>query len=229
MLAVICVVTTMIAQSAAIGSSVARLNQINRGSGLIPVFNLRNADIKGSKFLNDTYTEGDVWLTNNRHYGKEYKYKFDEENNAVQILYKDGKELQLMTYEIEIVKLYIDSSTITYFKAEVPNEKGIHRLFQVLFVGKRYTLLKLPCKKLVKNDNSGGYASAESSREYIPTHRYYLQIDEKPFKEIKMTKRSLLKSMPHKKSALQELFEDHTGDIMDYEIAELLEETEPKG
>jgi hypothetical protein len=219
----------LLAQSpVSVESSVARLNQISQGSGLIPVFNLKTGEIRGSRFLNKEYTEGEVWLNKERHYGKEYKYKFDEAENTIQILTKEGKEILLLNYEIEVAKLYIDNSTVTYFRAEVPNSGGTHRLFQVLFVGKKYTFIKLPAKKLVKTDNSGGYNTGEVFQEYIPVHRYFLQVGNKPFQEIKMTKKSLLKAMPQKKKALEELFEDHEGDIMDYEIAELLQETEPK-
>ncbi len=219
----------LLAQSPiSVENSVARLNQINQGSSLIPVFNLKTGAIKGSRFFSKEYTEGEVWLNKERHYGKEYKYKFDEAENTIQVLTKEGKEILLMNYDIEVAKLYIDNSTVTFFRAEVPNSEGIHRLFQVLFVGKKYTLIKLPVKKLVKVSNTGGYNSGEIFQEFIPVHRYFLQVNNKPFKEIKMTKKSLLKAMPQKKAALEELFEDHEGDIMDYEIAELLKETEPK-
>ena len=217
----------VVAQSPiSVESSVARLNQINQGNNLIPVFNLQMGEIKGSRFFYNEYTEGEVWLTKERHYGKEYKYKFDEADNTIQILTKEGKEILLLNYEIDVAKLYIKGSTITYFRAEVPNSEGIHRLFQVLFVGKKYTFIKLPSKKLVKTDNRGGYNTGEIYQEYIPIHRYFVQVNNKPFQELKMTKKSLLKAMPQKKAALEELFEDHEGDIMDYEIAKLLEETE---
>ncbi len=219
----------LLAQSpVSVENSVARLNQISQGSSLIPVFNLKTGEVKGSRFFYKDYTEGEVWLNKNRRYGKEYKYKFDEAENTIQVLTKEGKEILLMNYDIEVAKLYIDNSTVTYFRAEVPNSGGIHRLFQALFVGKKYTFVKLPAKKLVKTDKTGGYNTGELYQEYIPVHRYFLQVNNKPFQEVKMTKKSLLKAMPQKKAALEELFEDHEGDIMDYEIAELLKETEPK-
>lgn len=207
-------------------SSVARLNQINNGSGLIPYFNLRYDGIKGSKFFYDDYTEGEIWLSKDRHYAKEYTYKFDEVENTVQVRQKNGKEISLLSHEIEVLKLFIDTATVTYFRAEVPNSGGEHRLFQVLFVGKKYTLLKLPSKKLVKTEKTGGYNTGEIYHEYIATHRYFLQSGEKPFEEIRMSKRSLLKAMPQKRAILEAFFEEHEGDIHDYEIAELLQSTE---
>jgi hypothetical protein len=225
-LALLWAATVLCQSPATVASSVARLNQINRSSGLIPYFNLRYDGIKGSKFFYDNYTEGEVWMSKDRHYGKEYTYKFDEEENTVQIRQKDGKEISLLSFEIEVVKLYIDSSTVTYFRAEVPNSKGEHRLFQVLFVGKTYTLLKLPGKRMVKEDRTGGYNTGEIYHEYVPTHRYFLLAGQKPAEELKMTKRSLMKSLPQKKALLEAFFETHEGDIQDYEIAELLEKSE---
>jgi hypothetical protein len=220
------VIRTVAQSPTSVESSVARLNQINQGSGLIPVFNLQTGEIKGSRFFNKDYTEGEVWLTKDRHFGNEYKYKFDEADNTIQVLTKEGKEILLLNYEIDIAKLYINGSTVTYFRAELPNSDGIKSLFQVLFIGKKYTFIKLPSKKLVKIDNRGGYNTGEIYQEYIPVHRYFLQINNKPFQVIKMTKKSLLKAMPQKKTVLEEFFEDHEGDIMDYEIAKLLDETE---
>ena len=207
-------------------SSVVRLNQMNSGSSLIPYFNLRYDGIKGSKFFYEDYTEGEVWLSKDRHYTKEYRYKFDEAENTVQVISKDGKEISLLSHEIEVAKLFINGTTVTYFRAEVPNAGGEHRLFQVLYVGKKYSLLKLPGKKLLKQDRTGGYDTGEIYHEYVATHRYFLQTGQKTAEEIKMTKRSLLKAMPGKKSVLETFFEDHEGDIKDYEIAELLEKSE---
>jgi hypothetical protein len=62
----LCVKTALSQNSpASVESSVARLNQINRGSGLIPVFNLQTSEIKGSPFFYKDYADGEVWLTNN--------------------------------------------------------------------------------------------------------------------------------------------------------------------
>ena len=78
----------------------------------------------------------------------------------------------------------------------------------------------------MKEDRTGGYNTGEVYHEYIQTHRYFLQTGQKTAEEIKMTKRSLLKAMPGKKAVLEEFFENHEGDIKDYEIAELLEKSE---
>ncbi len=213
---------------ASVENSVSRLNQVNNSSktGLIPYFNLRYDGIKGSKFFYEDYTEGELWMSKERHYDKEYTYKFDESENTVQVKTKEGKEISLLSHEIEVVKLKIKGSTVTYLRAEVPGGAGEHRLFQVLFVGKKYSLLKLPGKKMVKEERTGGYNTGEIYHEYIATHRYFLQTGQKTAVEIKMTKRSLLKAMPQKKSVLEAFFEDYVGDIHDYEIAELLEKSE---
>jgi hypothetical protein len=41
-----------------------------------------------------------------------------------------------------------------------------------------------------------------------------------------MTKRSFLKAMPQKRKILEAFFEDHKGSIKDYEIAQLLIDSE---
>ena len=211
---------------AAVGNSMVKMNEINRGSGLVPYFNLRYDGIKGSKFFYEDYAEGELWMSKERHFTKEYVYKFDESENTIQVKTKEGKEISLLSHEIEVAKLFIKGSTVTYFRAEVPNANGEHRLFQVLFVGKKYSLLKLPGKKLVKEEKTGGYDTGEIYHEYIPTHRYFLQTGQKTAEEIKMTRRSLLKTMPQKKAVLEAFFEEHEGEIHDYEIAELLEKSE---
>ena len=66
------------------------LNKFNSNTTIMPVFDLRYDGIKGSKFFYNEYMDGEIWMSNNRHFTTEYK--FDEEKNTIQVQLKEGKE-----------------------------------------------------------------------------------------------------------------------------------------
>ena len=69
-------------------------------------FDFRNtSDLRGSRFTIDEFKEGELWMTENRHFTKEMTYRFDESENAIQVKYLDGKEIQLLSNEIYLLKI----------------------------------------------------------------------------------------------------------------------------
>ena len=49
-------------------------------------------DVKGSKYFYDTYVQGEILLTNGQVIKEGYLFKFDEEENSVQIKDETGQE-----------------------------------------------------------------------------------------------------------------------------------------
>ena len=198
------------------------------GSPVIPIFDLRYEGVKGSRFLNEEYAEGEIWMTNNRHYTVEMKYKFDEAENGVQVKFAStGKEITLFNNEVEIFKLKLNGSTVTYFKAEVPGENETNKLFQVIYLGKKYQLIKLPVKKLVRHKETGAYQSGANYDKFEESHRYFIKINDQSFKEIKFKKSVILKMIPNKKDSLEKLFDKpQYKDLTDFNIGEILQKIE---
>lgn len=194
---------------------------------IIPLFDLRYEGIKGSRFFNEEYSTGEIWMTNNRHYTTEMEYKFDEHENGVQVKFKStGKEITLFNNEVEIFKLRMNGKEVTYFKAEVPGEGDANKLFQVIFLSEKYKLIKLPSKKLVRHDEKGNsYVDTRKYDEFEDNHRYFIKTNDKDFKELKFKKSAFTKTIVEKKQQLEKIFnqKEYKGDLTDVMIAEVLQ------
>jgi NADH:ubiquinone oxidoreductase subunit len=194
---------------------------------IIPLFDLRYEGIKGSRFFNEEYSTGEIWMTNNRHYTTEMEYKFDEHENGVQVKFKStGKEITLFNNEVEIFKLKMNGKEVTYFKAEVPGESDANKLFQVIFLGDKYKLIKLPSKKLVRHDEKGNsYVNTRKYDEFEDNSRYFIKTNDKDFREIKFKKSAFMKTIADKKQQLEKIFnqKEYKGDLSDVMIAEVLQ------
>lgn len=206
----------------------------SRGGGDLPIFNLAETKVVGSRFFKDEYTEGEIWLTGNRHNTNEVVYKFDEIENHVQVKYKDGREVVLFNNEIIACKMVYGTENVVYFKASVPNEPDVHRLFQLMYYGKKYQLIKLPLKsehrKDVNTNSSSSYdlRTSENVIELRSNNRYFLKIGDGDFKEIKFKKSAFAKNIPLKKNKIEKLLDtpQYKGDLSDKMMAQLLENLE---
>ncbi len=88
------------ANVAVVQNQINSVRTINYKSFDFPTFNLKENEIRGSRYLNDEYTEGALWLTKNRQYHEGYLFKFDEVENSVQVKHKDGRELLMKRKQI---------------------------------------------------------------------------------------------------------------------------------
>ena len=206
----------------------------SRGGGDLPIFNLAETKVVGTRFFKDEYTEGEIWLTGNRHHGNDVSYKFDEIENSVQVKYRDGREILLFNNDIIACKMTYGNENVIYFKAHVPGESDVHKLFQLIYYGKKYQLIKLPIKserKKSDNTNSSNSYSLkgnENTVEYVNENRYFLKIGDAEFKEVKLKKSAFLKALSTEKNKLETLFDtpQYKGNLTDWSIAKVFEKME---
>ena len=165
--------------------------------------------IKGSRFYNPEYRKGELWASNGLHCTDELEYKFDEVENSVQVKTKSGKELLLDANSIDSFRLYVDdTTTIYYYKAPLPDSKRAeNKIFQVVYVGNKILLFKIP-QKVMKNLNyKGSFGDGRTLGEYVPRHQYYIKAGNKPLTSVKLNKKDLVNKIPFKKGELTELLE----------------------
>ncbi len=201
----------------------------------VPKFNISPIELKGSRYFNEEYTAGEIWMSRNRHYSTELKYRFDEYENSVQVKYRKGKELLLLSEEIEYLKLFNKTDTLLFFKMPVPGEKNMSKLFMVVYASPAYKLIKLPGKRYRYVNDKIPYGSGERYDEYIDEHRYFIKIGKSAFTEIKPTQKALMKAFPQKKATLDKLFstpeevkpdEKKKGNLKDFTLAQILQKIE---
>ena len=165
--------------------------------------------IKGSRFYDPEYRKGELWTSNGLHCTDELEYKFDEVENSVQVKTKSGKELLLDANSIDSFRLYMDdTTTIYYYKAPVPEDrKRENKIFQVVYVGNKILLFKIP-QKVLKNFNyKGSFGDGRTLGEYISRNQYFIKAGNKSLTSVKLNKKDLVNKIPFKKGELTELLE----------------------
>lgn len=201
----------------------------------VPKFNMSPIELKGSRYFNEEYAAGEIWMSRNRHYSTELKYRFDEYENSVQVKYRKGNELLLLPEEIEYFKLYNKTDTLLFFKMQLPGEKNVSKLFMVVYASPAYKLIKLPGKRYRYVNDKIPYGSGERYDEYIDEHRYFIKIGKSAFTEIKPTQKALMKAFPQKREILDRLFstpeevkpdDKKKGNLKDFTLAQVLQKIE---
>ncbi len=175
-------------------------------SASIQTFDLSYEGVKGSRFFNDEYAAGEIWMTNGKHYTSEMVYRFDELENSVQIKYPSKKELLLYNFDVLSFNLIINGATHSYVKADVKGIGDAHKFFRVIFKNEKCQLIKWTQKIFEKSDNSGAYSREIKYDAYVAKNRYYVKTDEGKFREMGITKKEFLKKFPTKKAIVEKLF-----------------------
>ena len=106
----------------------------------------------------------------------------------------------------------------------MPNEPNKIGIFQVLFIGENYQLLKLPNKRLRKNVKSVGVGGGFDYDQYISEHRYFVKKKEGEMIEFKPNKKDIPKAFDEKKTALEDVFKDsaYKKTLTDVQLAQIV-------
>ena len=187
-------------------SRVNAMNNVmqNNNSSQMLYYGGSELDVKGSKYFYYTYVQGEILLTNGQVIKEGYLFKFDEEENSVQVKDKTGQETLVNAATIASCQLTIEGKSVFYLRATVPTDLNKIRTFQLLFGSNAYRAIKLPSKKLIPKTKI--FHDDPQQYEYISEHRYFLKKGEGKFEEIKLKKNDLLKAFPEKKATLTKLF-----------------------
>jgi hypothetical protein len=198
----------LLAQQPNNGALHAQFDQIGKAQSpsSVPTFDTRYEGVLGSRFTIETYNTGEIWLTDGHHYTTQLNYRFDEIENCVQIKYPEGKEILLFNNYVQKCHILNKDTTVIYQKAQIEGEKDPHKLYQVLFEGKNFTLLKFPHRKVLRIDEKTALTIGRLYDQITPLYYYYFKTDGKFFKEIKLKKKDLLKNFPTQKVVLEHLF-----------------------
>jgi hypothetical protein len=205
----------------------AQFDQIGKAQrpNTIPNFDTRYEGVLGSRFTIEAYNKGEIWLTDGRHFTTELQYRFDDLENSIQVKYPEGKELLLFNNYVLKCHISQKDTTIIYLKALIEGEKDVHKLYQVLHEGKKYTLLKLPTRKIVRVDEKTALTIGRLYDQITPVFHYYFKTNDAVFKEIKPRKKDILKVLPSEKKRLEYLFKTprYEGDLDDKKLIALFQ------
>jgi hypothetical protein len=214
-----------IAQSAFESNPLIEKDYLFNTSNGLPKDEDRN--VRGSRFSTDGYVSGELVTKKGVHYRDEFSFKFDEFTNAIQVRFKDGKERVLFYNNVDSFSLFVGKSVVRYIKAEVLSENETNMFYQVVYASANYQLIKLASKKIVNVDTRNALGDGEKYQEFQRTDVYFLKKgSSKPFEKIKISKKSLLESLPNKKATLTKIFDSklYKGALDDEKLAAIFKE-----
>jgi hypothetical protein len=201
------------------------LNSYLSDGTLLYTFNDRYEGVEGNYFFYDTlYHRGELWLTNNRHYTNEYKYKFDQIEGSVQILYTDGKELLLDVNQVLSFAMFIDDKTVNFVKMPLANSDS-KRLFQVIYWSSNIKFLRDIKKKVVRTKLQAPFSNHKIVDKIENDYHYYISKKDELLVEIKLNKKGIIKALPEKEKEIERLFKTKTykNDLTVSKLAELMQ------
>jgi hypothetical protein len=165
-----------------------------------------NNGIDGScYFFDNEYHEGEIWLTQNRHFSKEFKYKFDQMAGSVQVLYPNGKELLIDIKEIKDFQMFVEEKTMTFVKTKLPHSDEM-RVMQVIYRSPKMQLLRDIKKELIKKDTDGLYISNKTGYKIINDYSYFFSKNKDALTTIIPNKKGFVKVLPYKEKDIVVLF-----------------------
>jgi hypothetical protein len=200
------------------------LNGFDTKGTMLYTFNDRYDGIEGNYYFYDTlYHEGELWMTNNRHYTSDYKYKFDQIEGTVQIRYADGKELLLDVNQVLSFAMFIDDKTVNFVKAQLPKAEN-KRLFQVIYWSSSMKLLRDIKKKAVRTKLKTSFSNNKVVDKIESDYHYYFSRKNDNLVEIKINKKGIIKALPNKEKEIERLFKTKTlKDLTVTKLAELMQ------
>lgn len=207
--------------------SIVSLNQ-TLGYGqthAIFAFNDRYDGLEGNPyFFDDKYHDGEIWLTQNRHYEKDYQYKFDQLTSTVLLKYPNGKEILLDAKDILSFNMFIEDKTVTFVRVQLPDSKEA-TVVQLIYWSPKLKLLRDIKKKLLRNKENGAYNDGKVTDKVINDYRYYFSKNDEELVFIKPTKKGFIKALPNKEIELERLFKtkEFKDDLTVSKLAELMQ------
>jgi hypothetical protein len=184
-------------------------------------------NIRGSRYSTEAYCGGELVTKNGVRYRDAFSFKFDEFTNAIQVRFKDGKERVLFYNNVDSFRLFIGNTVVEYIKANVPDVNETNMFYQVIYASANYQLIKLATKKVVNVDTRNALGDGEKYQEFQRTDVYFIKKgSSKPFEKVKISKKSLLETLPNKKATLTKLFDSkpYKGSLDDEKLAALFKE-----
>lgn len=172
------------------------------------VFDNSYEGMKGNPFLFDKFVTLNVMVKEVDYYIP-VEANIDLRNNS--LLYKDPETGQLYSITPDRIMEFIaeyENDTMVFKTTETKNFdpyiKEI-RFIQVLKEGSG-SLVKIPYKIFIPADYTGAYTAKRRYDEYKTEYRYFVLSPQNVYREVKLTKNSLIKVFPEKREMIKNAF-----------------------
>ena len=171
-------------------------------------FDNRYEGVKGSPRLYDTLVTSFLNVRGQDYY-IQLKSDIDLVNNTLLFMHpRSGSLTQIPSEIVNEVVYNNDGKEITYrtFEGSILDRDLKEKKFCQLLMEKPVMFLKLPVKKMVEASYKGAYSPDRRYDEFITFNRYYIMGSDSIFHQLQLSKKSLLKLFPNRKSLIEEGF-----------------------
>ena len=168
----------------------------------------RYEGVKGSPRLYDTLVTSFLNVRGQDYY-IQLKSDIDLVNNTLLFLHpRSGSLTQIPSEIVNEVVINKDGKELTYrtFEGSILDRDLKEKKFCQLLMEKPVIFLKLPVKKMVEASYKGAYSPDRRYDEFITFNRYYIMGSDSIFHQLQLSKKSLLKLFPDRKSLIEEGF-----------------------
>jgi len=150
--------------------SVGDATQVNRGPSVLVV---KAVEVEGSPFLFDDFVFG--ILVNKKVQTKPLRMNYDLSNNRL-IVEQDGRMIAVNPNTVTEIRVQ-EKGLVLKSGFETPGEDHLNSnsLFEVIFEGDRYTILKH--SGVSKQENVASYGTATQTDVFVPYTDYYVISD----------------------------------------------------
>jgi len=189
-------------------------------------FDNRYEGVKGTPMLLDTLLPALMRLRGQNYY---IQLNADLDIYHNYLVYRHPKTKQMYSVPLDMITEVIiekDGKDLRFMNTlgeKFEKDLRDQRFYQKLHNGK-YQLIKIPGKQFVQADYKNAYSADRRYDEYIPANKYYLKGPDSLYHQVQLSRKSILKVYPDKKSLTGKLPAE--GSFADKEemVVELLKE-----
>ena len=175
----------------------------------ITTFN--NSDVKGARYLFDTWTNGNVTDIKNNIYSSNYTFNFDKINQDVYAKYTGSANISVVLDKSQIKRFTIGS--FNFINASLVDPKVKDGFYNILIEDSaKVSLYKFTTTKFIKanpndmmNIRTGNFGS-----EYKDENKYFISVNKGELKKVTLSESSIKKALKNQSDKVDNYFSLHS-------------------
>ena len=201
-------------------ADLGKLGRMQGGESL-PTYSSNN--VKGTRYLFDNWTAGNVTTIHNETMGDLYLFMFDKQENNLYIKKKDAA--QILLADKNMVKSFVINGTRSFVHgAQLAG--GEKDKFYEKIAGKedKYVLYKSIKTKFIKANRQDAerIKSGDFDDEYKDEINYFIATPGKPLQKLKLSENNIAKALPQEDKKISQFFDTHSSEERDEHLFGLL-------
>ncbi|MCX2739383.1 hypothetical protein [Pontibacter anaerobius] len=175
-------------------------------SSAVRLFDNRYAGVKGNPFFRNEWCKAKIYMGNLVF--EDVNVKYDLYDNKLLIKNSEGKVYEALPVKVNQLELQDSLTHQTYVmkRADAMGAADLQlaqRLAISIYEGDKVKLYLMPQKTLLKASYQESYSANRTQDEFVYKEDYYLITPGNAVKNVKLSKRNLLKALPNKQKEVE--------------------------